>query len=60
NIKRVLKKNEVNFFVEPLDSRFKKYKFRKMLLACYFERYLNTFKSFFYIAGNFNFFKRKK
>ena len=60
NIKRVLKTNEITFFVEPLDSRFKKNKFRKMLLACYFERYLNTFKSFLNKVGNFNLFKRKK
>ncbi|MCK5004740.1 MAG: glycosyltransferase [Candidatus Aminicenantes bacterium] len=60
NIKKVLRENGIIFFVEPLDSRFKKNKFRKMLLACYFERYTNIFRSFFNLSGNFNLFQRKK
>jgi len=60
NIKKALKKNRITFFAEPLDSRFKKNKFRKMLLACYFERYTRFIRSLFNVSGNFSLFKRKK
>lgn len=60
NIKKVLKKNEIAFFVEPLDSRFKKNKLRKMIFACYLERYINAFKSIFNLSGNFSLFQKIK
>ncbi len=60
NIKKVLKNNGIAFFVKPLDSRFKKNKFVKMLFACYFERYSNAFKSVFPVLKHLNVFQRKK
>ncbi len=46
-IRKNLQKRNVSFFVEPLESRFKKNKYEKMLAACYLERYKNIFKSVF-------------
>ena len=47
NIKKILKKEGIEFYADPLESRFSTHKLQKMIVSCYFKRYLNKLSGIF-------------